>query len=51
MALVVLGKGSANLYQHVKTRSRRHLVGAIMFLAGAALFAVGFVMDVNGIEL
>lgn len=50
MALAFLGMGSANLYQFAKTRSGRHLCGAIMFLAGAALFFAGYVLAVNGIE-
>ena len=51
MALAFLGMGSANLYQYVKTRLGQHLTGAILFLAGAALFFVGYVLAVNGIEL
>lgn len=51
MALVFLGMGTANLYQYAKARNRQHLVGAAMFLAGAALFAFGYVMAVNGIVL
>lgn len=50
LALAFLGMGSANLYQYAKTRSGRHLIGAVLFFVGAALFAIGYVLAVNGIE-
>lgn len=51
LALAFIGMGSANLYQYVHMRSSQHLTGAVLFFGGAALFAVSYVLALNGVEL